>query len=58
VNATTLINADFSRQVVIPPAEEDDWVASPSPGVWRHRLDRIGDEIARATSIVRYLPGA
>jgi len=27
------------------------------PGVLRHPLDRIGDEVARATSIVRYAPG-
>jgi len=28
------------------------------PGVERRMLDRIGDEIARATSIVRYAPGS
>ncbi|MDD2741193.1 MAG: cupin domain-containing protein [Rhodocyclaceae bacterium] len=55
---TTLINADFSQQVVMPPARDNDWVASPCAGVWRHQLDRIGNEIARATSIVRYSPGA
>jgi hypothetical protein len=27
---------------------------SPSKGVDRRMLDRIGDEVARATSIVRY----
>jgi anti-sigma factor ChrR (cupin superfamily) len=28
------------------------------PGVERRMLDRIGDEVARATTIVRYAPGA
>jgi hypothetical protein len=28
------------------------------PGVERRMLDRIGDEVARATSIVRYAPGS
>jgi anti-sigma factor ChrR (cupin superfamily) len=30
---------------------------SPMAGVERRMLDRIGDEVARATSIVRYVPG-
>src|SRR5262249_11641352 len=29
---------------------------SPIPGVHRRMLDRIGDEVARATTIVRYAP--
>ncbi|MDF1686853.1 MAG: cupin domain-containing protein [Parvibaculaceae bacterium] len=32
------------------------WQASPLPGVDRRMLDRIGDEVARATTIVRYAP--
>ncbi len=55
---SNLINADFDQRVVIPPAGEGDWLASPCPGVWRHCLDRTGGEVARATSIVRYAPGA
>ncbi|MEC4593627.1 MULTISPECIES: cupin domain-containing protein [Nitrospirillum] len=35
-----------------------DWVPSPSPGVERRMLSRIGDEKARATSIVRYAAGS
>jgi quercetin dioxygenase-like cupin family protein len=35
-----------------------DWVASPSKGVERRMLFRIGEEKARATSIVRYAPGS
>jgi len=49
------INADFSRRVVIH-TEKMDWVDSPMAGVHRRMLDRIGDEVARATSIVKYDP--
>ena len=49
------INADFSRRAVVHAATLD-WVASPMAGVDRRMLDRIGDEVARATSIVRYAP--
>ena len=51
------INADFSRRAVMRAAESD-WVPSPMPGVERKMLDRIGDEVARATTIVRYAPGS
>lgn len=51
------INADFSRRVVVR-FEENDWVSSPMAGVDRKMLDRIGDEVARATTIVRYAPGS
>jgi anti-sigma factor ChrR (cupin superfamily) len=49
------LNADFSQRVVIRP-EDYDWVKSPAPGVERMMLDRIGDEVARATTIVRFAP--
>ncbi|MDF1763967.1 MAG: cupin domain-containing protein [Oleibacter sp.] len=48
-----LLNSDFSQRVVITP-EDYQWVASPIVGVERMMLDRIGDEVARATSLVRY----
>lgn len=51
------INAEFDRAVAID-TETMDWVASPMPGVDRRMLDRIGEEVARATSIVRYAPGS
>ena len=51
------INADFSRRVVVHAARIP-WVPSPMAGVERRMLDRIGDEVARATSIVRYAPGS
>jgi len=56
--STTHWNADFAQRVVVPPADASSWKASPEPGVHRHRLDRIGDEVARATSIVRYDAGS
>lgn len=34
------------------------WTGSPEPGVKRRLLERVGAEVARATSIVRYEPGA
>lgn len=49
------INADFAKRVVID-TRAAPWVPSPLPGVERKMLDRIGEEIARATSIVRYAP--
>jgi anti-sigma factor ChrR (cupin superfamily) len=51
------LNADFSERVVIRP-EDYQWVDSPMPGVERMMLDRIGDEVARATSLVRYAPNS
>lgn len=49
------LNADFTRRVALH-ADAIDWKASPTAGVSRRMLDRIGDEVARATSIVRYDP--
>ncbi|NNK78773.1 MAG: cupin, partial [Litoreibacter sp.] len=49
------LNADFGQRAVVH-AGKIDWVSSPMPGVDRRMLDRIGDEVARATSIVRYAP--
>ncbi len=48
-----LINADFTRRIVVP-TDEMPWVPSPQAGVERRMLDRIGGEVARATSLVRY----
>jgi anti-sigma factor ChrR (cupin superfamily) len=47
------INADFSERVVIA-TEDMPWIPSPQAGVERRMLDRIGGEVARATSLVRY----
>lgn len=51
------LNADFDRRVVIRP-EDRTWVPSPMVGVERQMLDRVGGEVARATTIVRYAPGS
>lgn len=51
------LNADFSQRVVVRP-EDYDWVASPASGVERMMLDRIGEEVARATTIVRFAPNS
>jgi anti-sigma factor ChrR (cupin superfamily) len=51
------LNSDFDRRVVLF-AGDAAWSASPLPGVERRLLDRVGGEIARATSIVRYAPGS
>jgi hypothetical protein len=51
------INADFSKPALVVPSE-DAWACSPESGVDRLMLDRIGDEVARATSIVRYAAGS
>ena len=47
------INANFSERAVVRPGDLD-WVPSPMAGVERQMLDRVGGEVARATSIVRY----
>lgn len=49
------LNADFDQRVELN-TDKMDWVPSPMPGVDRRMLDRIGDEVARATSLVRYAP--
>jgi hypothetical protein len=51
------LNADFTKQAVVHGAAMP-WQASPIPGVERKMLDRIGDEVARATTIVRYAPNS
>lgn len=51
------LNADYSQRVVLNH-HELEWVGSPQSGVERRMLDRLGDEVAKATTIVRYQPGA
>ena len=52
IDTSIELNADFTQRVVVKPTEYV-WESSPMPGVERMKLDRIGDEIARATSLVR-----
>ncbi len=49
------LNADFTQRAVVHAASLP-WIPSPMAGVDRRMLDRIGEEVARATSIVRYAP--
>lgn len=51
------LNADFSARASVHAASLE-WTPSPVAGVERRMLDRIGDEVARATSIVRYAQGS
>ena len=51
------LHTDLSQRVVIF-SEELPWVDSPIANVQRRMLERDGEEVARATSIVRYAPGS
>ena len=53
IDASIELNADLTQRAVFKP-NEYVWEASPMPGVERMKLDRIGDEIARDTSLVHY----
>lgn len=49
------IRADLDERIVLD-TNHIEWVASPAHGVNRRMLDRIGGEVAVATTIVEYLP--
>ncbi len=51
------LHSDYSERVVLNH-NDLPWVASPEAGVNRRLMERYGDEVARATSVVRYEPGA
>jgi len=51
------LHADMNHKAVVHAAQLD-WLASPIAGVERRMLHRLGDEVAQATSIVRYAPGS
>ncbi|MGZ8337786.1 MAG: cupin domain-containing protein [Allosphingosinicella sp.] len=52
-----LLNADLTVRAV-SYADEAEWIASPMAGVERRMLERDGDDVARATSVVRDRPGS
>lgn len=56
-NTIENLNLDMSKRVVIDTSVLE-WSPSPAQGVLRKRLERDGAEHGRATSIVRYEPGA
>lgn len=51
------LRSDWSERVVVDSSAME-WVSSPSVGVERKMLERDGDEVARATSLVRYAAGS
>lgn len=51
------LNADLTQRATAR-IEELPWRPSPLAGVERRMLDRDGDEVARATTVVRYAPGS
>ena len=51
------LNADFGARAAVHGGKLA-WQASPMAGVERRMLERMGDEVARATTIVRYAPGS
>lgn len=51
------LNADFTQRVIVD-THAMEWEPSPMKGVHRRKLDRIGDEVARATSLVKYDAGS
>jgi len=52
-----LIHADLTERAVVDTRAQL-WVDSPLPGVERKMLERDGEEVARATSLVRYAEGS
>ena len=51
------LHADYSERIVLNH-HALTWQMSQELGVERKMLDRIGDEVAKATSVVRYAAGA
>lgn len=51
------LNAAFDRMTAVFDAD-NAWVPSPASGVERKMLDRVGAEVARATTVVRFAPGS
>ncbi|TKB51025.1 hypothetical protein FCL40_00275 [Ferrimonas sediminicola] len=51
------LNMAFDKPLVID-TRTLPWQASPSPGVWRKRLECVAEELGHVTSLVRYEPGS
>ncbi|MBT9312762.1 cupin domain-containing protein [Leptothoe kymatousa] len=49
------LHTDYRQRVVVH-TDSLPWVDSPMAGVQRQMLERDGEEVARATSMVRYAP--
>ena len=48
-----IVNADFSLKAVMN-TQDMNWEPSPIPGVERKYLDRVGEEVAIASTVVKY----
>ena len=56
-DSAALLPPDHRQRVVVDSAAMA-WIESPSPGVWRKRLEHFGPpERGRVTSLVRYDAG-
>lgn len=51
------IHADLSQNATVQ-TNELEWIPSPMKGVERKMIERDGEELARATSLVRYAAGS
>lgn len=51
------VNTDFTRRAATQIADIE-WISSPVEGIDRKMLERDGGEVARATTVVRFAPGA
>lgn len=56
-HASMLLHADYSKPASLRFSSLE-FIASPSPHVTRGMLDRVGGEVARSTTLVRYAPGS
>ena len=48
-----IVNADFALKAVMN-TQNMNWEPSPIPGVERKYLDRVGGEVAIASTVVKY----
>ena len=48
-----IVNADFALKAVMN-TQDMNWEPSPVPGVERKYLDRVGEEVAIASTVVKY----
>lgn len=51
------LHSNFDKRAIVHGGKID-WLPSPATGVTRKMLDRVGDEVARATTIVRFEAGS
>lgn len=51
------VRADLRQRAVVD-TNAMEWEASPTKGVLRRKLDRVGSEVGRVTSLVQYAPAS